>query len=386
MFPQKYSHKLIYSILFVICTLMASCSSIGPSRISMDRTHYRDVVQETNFEQVLKNIVQLRYLEGSAYFQVSSVIASYSLAESINGMKSSNSAQDFVAPWSVSGAAVYSDSPTISYTPVGGSAFAASLENPIKFEHLILLSQGGDYNFELLAKLVISRIGPLENSPSAINITTHKAPNYKEFYKFVGVLSKMLHNETAISTTVLYQNKHAILIHFTQKNSADALLLKRMVHVPADSDSIIFMAAEKNIALKEHSGRLVEETPKHFDNVVNVQTRSLNAVLIFLSHGVIVPEEDVKKHFTSEMTTEDNTIYDWTPVMHNIITIHSSVYNPVLMNVRTLTRVEVDKNWFYIESSDVRSKETFILTLKLFELVSLVHENNQTPTLTLPAA
>jgi hypothetical protein len=370
--------------LYILIVLVSGCQSIGPQKIDTDRTHYNDVIQKTNFEQILKNVVRLRYLEGSSYFQVTSVIASYSFASNMTGTISSNSAEEFAPPWSISPNVLYSDAPTISYAPVAGSEFLVSLENPINFDFFILLSRGGDHNFELLAKLMLARIGPLENSPSAINFSIHKKPNYESFYRFVAILQKMLEDQAATSSATHFAGRGGVIIQFKDKNSHDALLLKRMVNVPASSDSIIFMTEDGPVVLEPNGKNLKVQHLAQFDNLVRVQLRSINAILMFLSHGVQVPQKDKEDHLSTELVQKNNTFYNWNPVMKDIITIYSSDYNPELSE-NILAQTYVDHHWFYIKASDLQSKETFLLTLKLIDLVAAIPAETRAPGLTLPS-
>lgn len=364
-------------------SLLMGCTSVGPQRIDLDRPNYNDVIQETNYEQALKNIVRLRYVEASSYFQVTSVIASYSIGASVTGQKTNSSSDLYVPEWFVQPSMAFSDAPTISYTPITGSHFLSSLESSINFDYFVLLSRGGDYNTDSLAKLMLSKIGPLSNSASAVNLYIDDAPEYEDYYHFVELLGKMIHDGTAISSAVYVGNHRGILLQFVDKNSPEALELKRMVNIPADCEDMVFVSNEDPIVMKQLGDKLVGEQALHFRNMVRVQTRSINNIMTFLSHGVQVPESELDAHVTMEVRDENSEIYNWTPLMHNVITIYSSASRPDLTE-RVLVQTYVNGYWYYIKASDLTSKNTFIWALKLTDLVAAIPMNSKAPGLTLP--
>ena len=52
--------RLLNFVLIPIISLLMGFASVGPQRIDLDRPNYNDVIQDTNYEQALKNIVRLR--------------------------------------------------------------------------------------------------------------------------------------------------------------------------------------------------------------------------------------------------------------------------------------------------------------------------------------
>lgn len=374
---------LLNFVLIPAISLLMGCVSVGPQRIDLDRPNYNDVIQDTNYEQALKNIVRLRYVEASSYFQVTSVIASYSIGATVTGQKASSTSELYVPDWFVQPGVAFSDAPTISYTPITGSHFLSSLESSIDFDYFVLLSRGGDYSTDSLAKLMISKIGPLTNSASAVNLYVNDKPEYQEYYHFVELMGDMIHDGKAISSAVYVGNRRGILLQFVNKNSPEALELKRMVNIPADSEDMVFVSNEDPIVMKQLGDKLVGEQALHFRNMVRVQTRSINNIMTFLSHGVQVPKSELDAHVTMEVRDENGVPYNWTPLMRNVITIYSSSSRPDLTE-RVLVQTYVNGYWYYIKASDLTSKNTFIWALKLVDLVAAVPVDSKAPGLTLP--
>ena len=108
--------------------VLSSCSSMGPKTIPVDGFNYNDQIGLQQNEQLLLNIVRLRYAEVPIFLNVSSVINQYSRDARVNiggndfGKSPSGNA-------GVEGG--WSDRPTITYTPMSGKAFSESLLQPI---------------------------------------------------------------------------------------------------------------------------------------------------------------------------------------------------------------------------------------------------------------
>lgn len=374
-----------YQALFfsIVLSLVSGCHSIGPKKIDLDRSHYNDIVWQTDLEQLLKNIVRLRYAESSSYFQVTNVTASYSLVQSMSAQVVTPSSQEGYYPTlTASPSVVYSDSPTISYAPLGNAAFVASLEKPVDFNYFLLLTHGCKFDFDVMSKIMLTKIGPLTNSPSAVSIDVYKVPNYKPFYQFVDTVERMTQEETIVPKPIYFNKTVGIMLHFTHKNSKDALLLKKMVKIPANSDDIIILPEGEALIVEAQNGRLVIPTPPaQLKNVVYAQTRSIESILTFLSRGVEVPAPHLHNKVTTEGYNIDNSVYDWKPMMKGIITIYSSETKPT---EDVMMSTYLHNHWFYIKASDIRSKQTLYLMIKLMDLVSVLPPQYQGPSLTLP--
>src|ERR1700724_3109085 len=95
------------------------CRSIGPHTVLEDRFDYSPAIADSWKQQTLLNIVKIRYLDQPVFVDVASVVAGYSLQTgvSVNGTLSTKQAVqgNFLAG---TGQALYTDRPTITYTPL----------------------------------------------------------------------------------------------------------------------------------------------------------------------------------------------------------------------------------------------------------------------------
>ena len=70
---RKASRNCDRGLLLALAGLLSGCHSMGPTTISQDRVNYSDAIAESWKDQVLRNIVKLRYMDTpilSAAFQV----------------------------------------------------------------------------------------------------------------------------------------------------------------------------------------------------------------------------------------------------------------------------------------------------------------------------
>ena len=63
----------------LLCLILAACTSIGPSTVPRDRVDYSNALSDSWKDQMLLNIVRLRYADTPTFMDVSSVISAYTI-------------------------------------------------------------------------------------------------------------------------------------------------------------------------------------------------------------------------------------------------------------------------------------------------------------------
>jgi len=119
---------------------LAGCAWLGPEIIRSGRPAYNDAILTTSDEQLLQNIVRLRFGDSLGFLTVSSVTANVSLTgtAAVNlGFGPQASYQGNLVPFS--GTLATEQNPTISYTPVSGDSLVRQFAAEIPLDLAILM-------------------------------------------------------------------------------------------------------------------------------------------------------------------------------------------------------------------------------------------------------
>ena len=75
---KQYVSALIPILALISLLILNGCTSFGSRNVTRDRFNYNEAIAQSHSQQMLLNIVRLRYLEMPNFLEVSSVITSYS--------------------------------------------------------------------------------------------------------------------------------------------------------------------------------------------------------------------------------------------------------------------------------------------------------------------
>ena len=136
--------------------LVAGCSSMGSKTIPVDQFNYAEALRDSWKEQMLLNMVGLRYAEAPLFLKVTSVINQYSLEGRVSVAAPPYKEQAAALP-PVGVGGSYADRPTITYTPMTGADFTRSVMTPIPPASIMSLIQAG-WRADLLVRLAVRSI------------------------------------------------------------------------------------------------------------------------------------------------------------------------------------------------------------------------------------
>ena len=179
--------RLLVTLLVVAAAAMPACRAIGPSRVSPDRFDYNQAIARSTNEQMLLNLVRLRYSETPTFLAVSSVLTQYIYSGSLR-VAGAGGASMGAPLWSAggSGALVYVERPTITYTPLAGDDFATQMLGPISTELLFSLV-GSGWPPDLLLLMGLYRIN------ETINVGFQRTPaNIHRFEAFRDLVQQII--------------------------------------------------------------------------------------------------------------------------------------------------------------------------------------------------
>lgn len=150
--------NLLATFLGVIVALLSGC--MGSTLIRQNFTDYSQTLHYNGQQQMLQNIVYLRYRETPFFMKVGALSVNYELKASsalgIKDIKDANSPVDFSVEPSII------EKPTVTYTPVEGDIFVKQMLTEIDPNVFALLIRSG-WPIDTLSKLAIVSIGDLRS-------------------------------------------------------------------------------------------------------------------------------------------------------------------------------------------------------------------------------
>ncbi len=357
--------RRVFKFLLVVSTTGAlpACQTLGPGTLSTGLKSYNEVMSTATDEQLLLNVVRVRYRDAPYFLDVAGVTASQTLAAtaSLGFELNPNWSNGIVRP----GAGVsYSQTPTISYVPLEGTAFLKRLLAPIPVECVLVLSQSG-WNAERLLGVAVERVNDLDNAASGSGPTPAQAPRVEEFRKFAGLWALLQRNDR-IQLGANPDNTREILVRFrSEPHSEEVNELKHMLGLPMDRS--VFRVGQN----------FLDPDPA----MLRIRTRSIMAVLFLLSQTVEVPEPDRKRGLVAVTHRPDHREFDWQEALGRLFSVKSADKRPP----NAYLAVPYRGHWFYIPDDDLETKSTFLLIDQLFNLQG-GQTQVQLPTLTLPVS
>lgn len=336
---------------------LTGCATVGPRSIRNARFNYNDAIVRTFDEQMLLNLVRLRYRDTPFFLEVANVTTEYQFA---GNASLGSSVGDGDAPVDTGFGVNLAERPTIVYAPLSGGDFAKRFLSPISPETLFLLTRAG-WRTDRVLRCGVVRINDVWNAPEASGPTPSRAPAFDDFRE-VATLLETLKRERRID--FVYQgtdDRGALILRFTGEASDERRRLTTLLGLDPERDAIPLRIRAD------------------LDDGLRVSTRSLLGVMYLLSQAVEVPERDRVEGRVTVTRGEDGAEYDWSDALGDLIRIRHSEDAPK----RAAVRVRYRGAWFYIDDTDLESKSTFNLLGQLFNLQAGDVGANR-PILTLP--
>lgn len=350
--------RLRYAAALVLLAA-SGCQLAGPRTIEMGRVRYNDAIQRTGNEQLLLNLVRLRYSDTPFFLQVASISTAFEF-------KTGGSAGIGVSPGTyLFGSNVeLAEQPTITYTPLDGEQFVKSLLTPIDLSTLLLLYQSG-WAFDRLLRVSVQELNELPNAPSASGPTPRRTPEFERFLRATRLLRALqIAGEISLSG---------------QMRDGEPVLLLQLDPAVVGSAEHRELADLLRLDVARDRYELVPDTGVHHPERIAVVTRSLMASFFYVSQGVEVPEVDEQAGRVTTTRTAAGERFDWKFIKEDLFQVLHARRLPEDASVGTFYR----DRWFYIADADLESESTFALLMQLFSLQS-GNVQSGGPILTLP--
>jgi len=375
----------LLAALGVAC-LASGCTSLGPNKLQDSHLAYNKAVQKAIMEEDLLNVVRLRYLDMPVSLSVSSIAAQTTFHVGTGGqfgIERGDTAANILPDIG------YSDRPTITFTPAQGQQFLESLAQPIPLEMLVRLAATHS-GIDVLLRVAVANLNGIPNRfDTASPDFDRLAADFRALEIQDGVGAGFLDRPVALSEPIPADSVDASSVleaardhrRFQQlEDGSYRLMGTRSVPFfwvdpsnPATSELLDRLRLKANEASFEIKNAHQIGPPEEPTDSLAMSTRSLLQVVVYLSHGVEVPEA----HGSTGVSRPEG---GQAPDLSDLFRVRVSSKRPEEPG----TAVEYRDHWFFIPDSDHVSKRTFGLMQALFLSQILEEPVQGAPVLTIP--
>ncbi len=349
-------------LIIVTCTLAfitTGClhPTIGPQSLPRDRIDYSVSLADSWKEQTLLNIVKVRYVDTPIFVDVGSIIASSTLTQ--NASAGGTIATSPPSSGMLGGSVSFSNTPTITYTPLTGDAYMKALTTPLPVTTMLNAIQSGAPVETIMLAAVKSINGLRSEGVGSDRIW----PPDQGFLSALNLLRKL---------------QEAGAMRFYTEEDANKQQVSKL-ELPAGKspeiqDEIKELRGLLHLDPRATKFTIVSTALPSDDTEIAIQTRSIIGLLHHMAAHVEVPPQDVEQKRAFPGVVRGQIISD------TMIRIHSSEAEPG----DTLVKVRYRGKWFWISDSDLDSKRAFALLMQLFTMTESGTKENQ-PVPTIPA-
>lgn len=406
------------------CSLLTACA-LGPRQIDKGRIKYNQAIQRTHQEEMLLNLVRLKYREPMEFVSIGSVAAQYTW----DGTASLSGELEEANPGFFGLGAGFRrvESPTISYVPRDDQEFNQALMSPISMVTLGLLMRTG-WSADRILRCTVQNVNGVDNATTAGGPTPELKPEFETF-RYLTQLLRVLQLQRSFELAFLereqLQRTPLDLADISEATALNALdrgyRFKQdeqgtwQLYMPEEVAAAVFSPE----ALASYEGqeilRLLQLAPgrttyeiesSRFGQIqpalvgrqdlsipfhlpcpegygnrekITFSTRSLLEIMFYLSQTVQVPEEHLQQGLVRTTVDAMGQPFDWTEMTGDLFRIYVSKKKPASAAVAIPFR----GYWYYIHESDKDSRSTFLLLLVLFSIETQAGGVRGMPVLTL---
>jgi hypothetical protein len=353
------------ALVFATCSLSFLATGclhpkIGPNSLPRDRSLYSVSLADSWKEVTLLNIVKVRYLDPPVYVDIANIVASYTLAlgATAGGTIEPGGTSNAV----LGGSIAVSSSPTITYTPLTGSAYIKGLTTALEPASVFAAMQNG-VPADLILLSSVQSINGLRNEQAT---TDGIRPADPEFHRVRELL-----REIQLSGMVrLYVKEDA-------SKQQVALLAFRNDHIPPDIQAAaVELRRLLRLSPDATEFKIVSAPLPSSDTEVAVLTRSIIGILQNMAAEVEVPPEHLAQHRAVPGVEAGRIL----PGIVPMIRIHSAKNRPA----DAFVGVHYRDTWFWIDDGDLSSKRSFAQLMQLFTMADTGAPGNL-PVVTIPS-
>jgi len=359
---MDFIKRLTLIILSLSLLALSGCASVGPRTVVYDRFDYTSALADSWKQQMLINMVKLRYGDAPVFLDVASIISGYTLetgAEIFGQVSPQDMRGDTFGGLNAHG--TFTDRPTITYIPLSGEKFARNLMKPLPLPALLSLIQAG-YPIDLVLRICTHSVNGIRNRFGGSARARAADP---EFYPLLERLRRI-------------QDSGAIGLRLQKSNEMEGVIMGigGKVDVSVEEDRH-WVRKALGLDLSEDEFKVVYGSKTKDDKEIAILSRSMYEIMIDLASQIEVPVVHVEEKQVNPTMTEEMVQGVSVPPL---IKIHSSTEK----SENAFIAVSYQNYWFWIDKRDLRSKSLFSFLMMIFSLTETGSKEGA-PILTIPA-
>jgi hypothetical protein len=346
----------------VLAVIPSGCRhNIGPRAMVRDRYQYAAAVSYSWKEQNLLNIVKVRYLDPPVFVDVGNIVTSYSLALGANANAGIGTVVAGAGAGSIGVLGTYTNTPTITYTPLTGNKFVRGLVTPLPPEALFTSIQSGA-PADVVMSAVLESINGLRNQEATWNGIVPADPNFHRVRTLVAEIQRFGAMRISVKKEL---------------NQESTFLSFRTEDIPPEAHAdIIELLRLLKLNQSANEFQVVSGFVSGNDTQVAVVTRSILGLMHTMAAEVEVPPEDLQRSFTFPGIERQQGAAKFM----RLVRIHSGKSSPE----NAFVVVKYHDSWFWIDDNDLESKRVFSLMMLFFTMVDTEDKEGK-PVVTIPA-
>lgn len=346
---------------------LAGCAPMGPRSLQATRPAYNMAVAQTNDQELLLNLVRLRYRDTLYFTSVERIAStlewnrgvvvggSAGRTENTFGTQpAATTANAWIAEaltrnLNLGGASVQlNEKPTIFYAPIEGERFVRQMMTPMNPE-LLLLGINAGWTLERVFMVTVEQMNGLRNDPSIDDLKVRKEPGFRQFRE-------------ALQMLTLLQRRHLIELAAAPEGGVQLRFLSAPEDDVATARVMDLLGLDRNRA----NFRIIPGGTQRRTDAISISTRPMIAALTYLSWGVDVPDVHQKagkvRALSRDIETEDLREEMLSRIFEVLVSRESPRDASVVIPFRD--------HHYYIADNDVDTKATFLLITQIMALHS----------------
>jgi len=391
------------AIAAVAPLLLGACSSFGPRTLQQSRLEYNETVKSTTEEQLLLNIVRLRYTDTPSSLAVSAIAAQFERTQAVGltpfftaaGGDINRSFTSVLPQAQI----LMADRPTFSLTPLDDQDFTRKLFTPLPLDAIIYLAKT-TWPISTVFRLYLENLNWVSNAQTASGPTPALAPDFNDFRRGIQALQNLqdqghivfgldertesaggpLPAASVKASDIIEAAKNGYEYRPDDNGKTWSLIRKTQQPVmrisPGAVETQDLHTLHQVFKLKPGLNKydITQEALSPFPATFppegvtsfDLETRSLLQALYFVSHGVEVPADHLAQGLARETLDQSGKVFNWNNITAGLFAVHNQFGGERPATARVA--IPYRGYWFYIDEADHDTKSTFSLLVELSRL------------------